>query len=334
MSFVCASHKRKENIKNTDIMKKIVLAMAAFAISLGMMSAQDLKTATETYNSGAEALTLGDKTSALEKFKQALTIAETLGEEGSEVASNCKNVIPTVILSIGKEYFNNKDFDNAIAKMKEAASAAAEYGNTDVADEVASLLPQVSLTKSMEKANAAFKAKDVAGAIAGYNEVLAQDTANGVAALRLGQLLSGTGKFSDAIPYLETAARNGQSGNATSLLASTYLKDALGKLKEKKYSEAIELAAKSNEYKENPQTYYVAGQASQKLGLNEAAISYFEKYLEAAPTAKNASAIQFTVAALYHQAGNKTKAVEYYNKVTSDPQFGAQAKQMIASLSK
>ena len=45
-------------------MKKIVLAMAAFAFSFGVMSAQDLATATATYNSGAEALTMGNKTSA------------------------------------------------------------------------------------------------------------------------------------------------------------------------------------------------------------------------------------------------------------------------------
>ena len=308
--------------------------MAAFAFSAGIMSAQDLATATSTYNSGAEALTMGNKTSALEYFQKALSMAQALGDEGADVAANCKNAIPSVLLSIGKELYNKKDFDGAVAKMNEAAAAAKEYGNEDIAAEVEGLLPQVAITKSMEKANAAFKAKDVAGAVAGYTEVMAADTANGVAALRLGQLLSGTGKFDEAVKYLEVAARNGQEANAKSLLSTTYLKDAAAKLKGGKYADAVSMAVKANEFKENAQAFLIAGQASQKANKNTDAISYFEKYLEAAPTAKNAGAIAFTVGALYQQAGNKAKALEYYKKVENDPQFGVQAKPLIAALSK
>ncbi len=315
-------------------MKKIILAMAAFALSLGVACAQDLKSATDTFNSGAEALTMGNKADALEYFKKALSIAESLGDEGAEVANNCKNAIPSTILSIGKELYNNKKFDEAEAKMKEAAEAATKYGNEEVLNEVNELLPQVAQTKLMDKANAAFKAKNVTGAIEAYQEVMVADTANGVAALRLGQLLSGTGKFDDAVKYLEVAARNGQESNATSLLSTTYLKNASAKLKAGKYADAVELAEKANTYKENVQAYLVAGQASQKSGKNSAAIEYFEKYLEGAPTAKNASAIAFTVGALYQQSGNKSKAVEFYKKVENDPQFGAQAKTLVASLSK
>lgn len=315
-------------------MKRIILAMAAFALAMGVACAQDLKSATDTFNSGAEALAMGNKSDALEHFKKALQIAESLGAEGTEVADNCKNAIPSTILSIGKELYNNKQFDEAEAKMKEAAEAAKQYGNEEVVKEVEELLPQVAQTKLMDKANAAFKAKNVPAAIAGYQEVMAADTANGVAALRLGQLLSGTGKFDDAVKYLEVASRNGQESNATSLLSTTYLKNASSKLKTGKYAEAVELAEKANSYKENVQAYLVAGQASQKSGKNSAAIEYFEKYLEGAPTAKNANAIAFTVGALYQQSGNKAKAVEFYKKVENDPQFGAQAKTLVSSLSK
>ena len=172
-------------------MKKIILAFAALAIAAGM-SAQDLATATSTYNSGAEALTMGNKTDALEYFQKALAIAQGLGDEGADVVANCKNAIPSVILSIGKELYNNKDFEGALAKMKEASDKASEYGIEDIKAEVAELIPQVNLTKAMEGANSAFKAKDLAGALAGYKEVMALDSTNAVAALRLGQLLSGS----------------------------------------------------------------------------------------------------------------------------------------------
>ena len=313
-------------------MKKIILAISALALSLGL-SAQDLATATATYNSGAEALTMGNKTGALEYFQKALAMAENLGDEGADVVANCKNAIPSVLLSIGKELYNNKDFDGAVSKMKEAADKAKEYGNEEISTEIEELLPKVLVTKAKDAADAAFKAKDIAGAIAGYKEVLAADSTNAVSALRLGQLLSGT-NLEEAEKYLNIAAANGQEANAKQVLGTAYLKKAAAQLKGGKYADAVALAEKANEIKENAQALLIAGQASQKLGKDSNAISFFEKYLTADPNAKNANAIAFTVGALFQKAGNKSKALEYYQKVASDPQFGAQAKQLISALSK
>lgn len=315
-------------------MKKIILAMAAFACSMSLMTAQDLATATATYNSGAEALTMGNKTSALEYFQKALTMAEALGDEGADVAANCKSAIPSVILSIGKEFYNNKDFANAKAKFVEAAEVAKKYGNEEVTAEVESLLPTVGKRIALAKVNDAMKNKDIAGVLAGYEEAMAIDTTDANTALKYGQFLGNAGKFDDAVKYLELAARHGQEGNAKAVLSTTFLKNAAAQLKAGKYADAVAFAEKANSYKENAQAYLIAGQASQKANKNADAIANFEKYLDAAPTAKNAGAIAFTVGALYQQAGNKAKAVEYYKKVETDPQFGAQAKTLITSLSK
>ena len=315
-------------------MKKIILAMAAFACSMSLMTAQDLATATATYNSGAEALTMGNKTSALEYFQKALTMAEALGDEGADVVANCKSAIPSVILSIGKEFYNNKDFSNAKAKFVEAAEVAKKYGNQEVTAEVESLLPTVGKRIALAKVNDAMKTKDIAGVLAGYEEAMAIDTTDANTALKYAQFLGNAGKFDDAVKYLELAARHGQEGNATAVLATTFLKKAAAQLKAGKYADAVTFAEKAISYKENAQAYLIAGQASQKANKNADAIANFEKYLEAAPTAKNAGAIAFTVGALYQQTGNKAKAVEFYKKVEADPQFGAQAKTLITSLSK
>lgn len=315
-------------------MKKIILAMAAFACSMSLMTAQDLDTATATYNSGAEALTMGNKTSALEYFQKALTMAEALGDEGADVVAYCKSAIPSVILSIGKEFYNNKDFSNAKAKFVEAAEVAKKYGNQEVTAEVESLLPTVGKRIALAKVNDAMKTKDIAGVLAGYEEAMAIDTTDANTALKYGQFLGNAGKFDDAVKYLELAARHGQEGNAKAVLSTTFLKKAAAQLKAGKYADAVTFAEKAISYKENAQAYLIAGQASQKANKNADAIANFEKYLEAAPTAKNAGAIAFTVGALYQQTGNKAKAVEFYKKVEADPQFGAQAKTLITSLSK
>ncbi len=322
------------NIKISEIMKKIILALAAVALSAGMVFAQDMATATEKAKEGNEALQNGDKAAALASFQEALQMAESCGEAGNELASTCKSVIPGIILSIGKEAYNEHDFDSAIARFNEAAKIAEEYGDDATIAEVAELLPQANINKELVPANDAFKAKDFETAAAGFRKVLELDGENGVAAFRLVQSLANLGDLAGAKEAFAKAEANGQGGNAAKVLGGSYLKQAAADLKAKNYAAAVENALEANNFQENAQAFLVAGQASQKLNKNDDAIKYFEQYLEAAPTAKNANAIIFTVGALYQGAGNKAKAIENYKKVLSDPQFGANAKQMIDALSK
>ena len=97
-------------------------------------------------------------------------------------------------------------------------------------------------------------------------------------------------------------------------------------------ADAVAAALKSCEYGESAQAYQIAAQASQLAGKNNDAITYFEKYLEISPNAKNAGQIAFTVGALYQQAKNNTKAKEYYSKAVSDPKYGAEAKKLLDAL--
>jgi len=315
-------------------MKRIILALTALVLSVSMLSAQDLQSATDTYNNGAAALSSGDKAAALTNFQSALKMAEALGADGADLLANCKAAIPAVILSIGKELYNNKNFDDALAKIQEAAKVAQEYGVEDVAKEALELVPQIALTKDMDAANDAFAAKDMAAAAEGYKKVLAADSTNAAASLRLIQCLANVDDLDGAKKILPLAKNNGQGENAAKVIGTTYLKKAAAALKANKLADAVEFAEQVNEFTENPQAFLVAGQASQKLNKGAQAIKNFEKYLEAAPTASNANAIAFTVAALYQQAGNKAKAKEFYQKVVSDPKFGASAKQQIDALSK
>ena len=142
-------------------MKRIILMAAAAILAAATVSAQDLEQATNTYNNGVMALQMGDNTTALDSFKQALTMAEACGESGNDVAANCKNVIPGVMLSIAKDFIQNKEYDKAVTSLKEAATVAKEYGNADTETEAIELVPQVLL----QKANDLLKEKDFANAV-------------------------------------------------------------------------------------------------------------------------------------------------------------------------
>ena len=310
-------------------MKKIISTLAALALAAGYVGAQDLTEITEMYNSGAEAIAAGDTEGALKSFEQAYELAAALGEEGAEIAENCKNVIPELNLSIAKSLVNDTKYTEAIDRIKTTISVAEKFANADILAEAKDLMPKVV----MQNASVLLNAKKYAEAAEAYKEVLSGDPANGLAAFRLGLALTGAGKTEEAKAALQTAAENGQQAQAYKQLANLFLKEAAADLKAKQYAKAVDAAVKVTEYDgKNSLAFQIAGQASQILNKDNDAIKYFEKYLELAPTAKNATQIAFTVGALYQKAKNNAKAVEYFQKAVNDPALGDKAMALINAL--
>ena len=309
-------------------MKKIFLMLVAAAMTALTVSAQDINQATENYNNGAMELQMGNKDAALGYFQTALTMAEALGDEGAEIAANCKNTIPALMASIGKDLVKAEDFTNAIEQLKKAAEVAEAYGNAEVVDDVKTLIPQVLMSQAGNLLNG----KDFAGAAAIYQQVVDADPANGMAALRLGMALGSLGKTAEAEAAYLQAAENGQEANAKKQLSNMFVKQAAALLKAKNYQGAVDAALKGNDYLENATAMKVAGTAASQLKKNEDAIKYLEKYLELSPNAKDAVQMKYTIAATAQTMGNNAKAKEYYQQIVSDPKFGPTAQEMLKAL--
>jgi len=317
-----------KNIK--DIMKKLFFTLAAVVLSAGMISAQDMAQATETAQNANEALLVKDYAAALSGFQKALTLAQACGEEGAELVGTCKGVIPQIVLSMAKSDIKDAKYTEGIAQLQEAIKVATEYSVEDVVNDATELIPQVR----KQMAAALFNDKDYAGAVEAFKAVLADDPTDGGSALRLATALSNIGDKEGSIAAFQQAAANGQEAQANKQLSNIYLKDAQALLKSSKFKEAIEACEKSNEYLENANAYKLAASAASKLKDNTKAIAFYEKYIEIAPDAKDVNGIICTVAVLYQQANNKAKAIEYYEKITSDAQYGATAKQQLEALKK
>lgn len=309
-------------------MKRIFLLFAAVVMAAGVASAQDINKAIEAANSGNEAFQMGEYGLAVEAFKNSLAIAEGLGEAGAEHAATCKTAICNIYLAHAKNLIKASDFDGALAKLNETISVAEGYGAAETVADAKELIPNVY----MAKGNASLKAKDMANAIAAYTKVTEINPTNGDAYLLLGRALAATGKADEAVVAFETAAVNGEEAAAKKQLSTLFLKKAQASLKTKNFQEVIDNALKANSYLENANAYKLAASASQKLNKNTECISFYEKYLEIKPNAKDAAGVTFTIAALYQQMGNKEKAVEYYTKVVSDPQFGPGAQEQLKVL--
>ena len=313
-------------------MKKIFLLFTAAVMATGVMYAQDLNKAIEAANNGNEAFQLGEYGLALEAFQNSLKIAEGLGETGAEHAATCKSAICNIHMAIAKKQYNDKNFDAAIESFKKTQAVATSYGKSEVADEAAELAKNTQINIYNSAAAEAKKAKDYATAIANYKKVLEMAPNNGIAAFQLGDAYYRTKNWDEAIKNLLFARDNGQEKNATKLISQVYLKQAQEALKAKNYQAVIDMAAKSNEYLENGNAYKLAASAAQKLGDTKNCISLYEKYIEISPKARDLNGVICTIAVLYQQSGNKAKAIEYYEKIASDPQFGATAQEQLKVL--
>ena len=309
-------------------MKKIFLLFAAAIMAAGVASAQDINKAIELANNGNEAFQMGEYALAIDAFKQSLSVAEGLGEEGAEHANTCKTAICNIYLSHAKNLIKAADFDGALAKLDETISVANTYGEAATVEGATALIPQVY----MQKGNSAYKAKDMASAVAAYTKVVEINPENGDAYLLIGRAQAACGKMDEAVAAYETAMKYGEEEAAKKQLSTLFLKKAQASLKAGKSQETIDMAKKSNEYLENANAYNLAAKAAQKLGNNALCIENFVKYLELKPNAKDAAGVTFTIAALYQQDGNKAKAIEFYEKVASDPQYGASAQEQLKTL--
>lgn len=309
-------------------MKKIFLLFTTALLSAGMVFAQDINQATENYNNGAMELQMGNNEAAIGYFQSALEMAEALGEEGAEVAANCRNIIPAIYLSSAKELIKADSFDAAVEQLNKAIEEAGKYEVPEVADDANALIPQVYVSKG----NSFLTAKNFAEAEAAYKQALELEATNGMAYFRLGQALQQQNKVEEAEAAYVQAAANGQEKNANKQLSNMFVKLAQAANKAKKYQETIDYAAKSNQYLENANAYRFAAGAAQQLGKNADCITNYEKYLELSPNAKDAAGVKFTIAALYQQGGDKAKAKEYYQAVANDPQFGPSAQEQLKTL--
>ena len=309
-------------------MKKIFMFFAAVAMTAGIASAQDINSVTETYNNGAMELEMGNKEAALGYFQAALTAAEELGEEGMQIADNCKNTIPVLMNSIAKDYIKAEQFDAALEQLNKTIEAAGLYGNAEVAEDAKALINQTLMAKGNDMINN----KDFAGAIEVYNQIMAAEPANAMAALRLGMAYGAAGNIEEAEKAYLVAAENGQDKNAYKQLSNLFVKKAAAVLKTKNYAQAVEFALKSNEYLENATAMKVAGTAASALQKNAEAIQYLEKYLELSPNAKDAAQMKYTIAATAQVLGDKEKAKAYYEQILSDPKFGPTAKQQLETI--
>lgn len=308
-------------------MKKIFATLLVVLCTLGIASAQDLEQVTEAYNTAAQMID-GNKAEAAKMFEQVLTQATALGETGNDIVAQCKKILPSLYLSASKEQAVEKNYDGALAVIKQAIESAQKFADSEVLAEAKELASQFM----MAKANGLLSAKDMVGALAAYKELLAADPTNGTALLRMGQALAAVGKADDAIASFQKAMENGEQDAAAKQLSNVFLKKAAACQKAKDNKGALENAQKSAEYVDNATAQKVIGLSALALKQNKTAADAFEAYLAMSPNAKDKAQIVYQLGTALAAAGDNAKACGYFKQIAQDEKWGEAARYQITTL--
>ena len=311
-----------------DIMKKILLTLAVALATFGFAKDQDIETAVNLYNEAGALLNEGNLAESLPKFLECLDMAKTLGEEASNVVGDCQNIIPQIYMKLGEEAAEASDFDNAVANFKKVVETATEYDNNfDAIDRAQGLIPKML----MAKGGAMLNAKNFAEAAEAFKAVVAADSTNTTAMMRLGHSLVGNGDIDAAVDMFTNAAEVAGEGSnvakdAMKQISNCYLKKAVACQKAKDNRGTLENAQRSAQAMDTPNAEKLIGISSLNLKQYDTAITAFEAYLALAPNAKDKSQIVYQLATAYEGRKDRAKACAYYKQIVSDPQFGAVAK--------
>ena len=308
-------------------MKKIVIALAALALTAGIASAQDLNAALEVYNN-ALAQSEDDKAAALDGLKNALKLGEALGEEGNDLVANCKSAIPALMLSLAKAQINDANYDKALEMLAETEAVANEYENGDVLIDI----PDLYVNVYNRRGSKYFNEKNFAPALEDLAKVVEADPTDGKTFLKIAMAQQALGDVDAAVESYKKAAENGNEAAANKRLGSIFIAKGQALQKAGKNAEAIEAYETAMGYVENAGVYKVIGNLHTKLGKSAAANEAYKKYLELKPNAPDADGVKYTIAVNAQKLGDKATAKAFYSQLLSNAEYAAEAKKQLGAL--
>ncbi len=231
-----------------------------------------------------------------------LNTAKTKFPDNSEILTAMKSISDEAVgtqLDKAAEFFNNKDYKNAIAEYLKIQPATVD-----------SMLGVASAYQNMD---------DYPNAIEYYKKALNLKPTDTDIAYYIGALYSDTGNYTEAENYLNKALTlNKNNQNAKELLASIKdqnnsltLDNAIKLYDEQKYDESLELLNKVLSYNnQNAYALYYRGMIyDTKKQLNEA-IADFKNAL--ALNASDLTILNYMIAADYDTLGKYKEAYSYY----------------------
>jgi tetratricopeptide (TPR) repeat protein len=313
-------------MKSYSHILSVLIALAlVFGISQTANAQEDMRgEAVSLYNEAQELAAANQLEDAIETYREALDIAND--NELEDISERIERQLPRVYYSRASRAFQQyqeertiEAADRAIARFNEAKEAGEEFNDEQVVQQTTRALPQLHYLKSTihfrnEDLDAAMESLDTAIELnpnyptAYYQRAIVYKAQNP-------EDIDQTLEYYDrAIELAEQTNDNRTLGNARRSAAEELIFRAVNLKEESRYSRAIELLEKVEDYDpENPDAHYRLAEISNMRGNFDRAIEHSNRALELETGGVTDRAkIYFELGTAYKGLGQQSNACEAF----------------------
>lgn len=305
-------------------MKRTKLIMLAiFSLFVISAFAQSINEAGEAFNQAIQFSKDGKYTEALDAYQQTIDICSQLGEEGADLKSKAESQLATAYYNIAKNFYEEKQYTDAISNFKLAAQWADQTGEEKTADASQTYLAGLYTAIG----NSAYKKDDYEKAIEDYNMAISYKPDYFKAYYGKGityKKQENIAEMKEALDkVIELAPADDKTGEkASSIISTTYLNEGAVALQKADYDGAIDNLNISLKYDNAaPLThYYLALAFNGKKDWDNAIVSA-NKAIELGY--ENVGDAWFAIGQANEGKGDTAAACDAYKKVTDGPNVQA-----------
>ncbi len=299
-------------IKNLATLVFTVIAFTAYS--------QDLNQAGELFNEGNQALKSNSFELAIEKYNEAMTMAEKLGEEGEMIVINAQTQIPQLYYKIGVTDYKEKKIEKAIGEFEKAIEYGNKYNDPETIKRAQETIPKLYYAQG----NAFYKNDDFENALSSFSKAaeISPDYSRafwglGLTYNKMDDTPNMKKSFEKALELAKADGDTKMEDRITKKAKKSLQASGAKKLQEQNWEGALVcLNASLNFDPDNADTYYYVALANNGLNKWDDAIGAAEKGLQMS----EAQNVEFK-AKFYYELGNalkgkgdNTKACEAFTK--------------------
>ena len=310
-------------------MRLRVLAILVVTLLVTSVSAQTLTDVINEFNAGVEKVNNQEYEASVEHFNQVLALAETVGEEASDLKTRAEEQIPSAYYRQATLFLRRSQFDNAIPHLEKTIELAAQYNNNeDIKGKASNYL----LQSYMREGQRNFSNKSYEDALDYFDKALAMNDGIYQAHQGKGMIYLAQDDRDNMLEEFNLAKEGAAARNDTETIDqingqidSYFNQFILEEMEmvdpeENDYTyvvEACENALAANP--ENPRALYHLCLVNNKNVEYDAAIEYGLKALESETDPVWISAINFELGSAYQNTVEYEKACETFRKVMEEP---------------
>ncbi|MFI3314159.1 MAG: hypothetical protein R3Y04_00645 [Rikenellaceae bacterium] len=297
----------------------VSLMTVAFAVNA---SAQTAAEVTAKFSEAAQMYNAKDYDGAIPLFEETISLAEESDADVEETLQNAQKFLITSYMNGGIADAKNKDYDQALDRFTKA-SELSELTGSLTKTRADAMIGNVYLAKGSSLAK-----DDPAAAADEFYKAYELNDRNTKAALYAAQSYSEAGNsekaeeiYKEVIELGKTHSKYEEAAEqAKNAYTNTYLVAASTAAAEKDYAAVTANIEKITEVDpENAQALLLQVQAANTQGKVDDVIKYGDAAVAVQTDGVAKSNLNLMIGAAYQTKDNKTKAIEYLQKVTEGP---------------